>query len=105
MPKRWAIHITLAPKDRLHERVLHERMVDCRLDNFQRVIDLSCHFFVRMARLAKPLMSAGGSLITMCFYGAERAMRQYTVMRPVKAALESFVRYLTEELTPRGIRV
>lgn len=92
--------IAFAPHDCLHERVL-----DCRLANFQRAIDVSCHSFVRMTKLAEPLMSAGGSLITMSYYGAEKAMPQYKVMGPVKAALESFVRYLAEELAPRRIRV
>lgn len=106
LAERWGcidflVHaIAFAPKDCLHERVL-----DCRLANFQRAIDVSCHSFVRMAKLAEPLMNAGGSLITMSYYGAEKAMPQYKVMGPVKAALESFVRYLAEELAAPGIRV
>ena len=58
-----------------------------------------------MARLAEPLMPRGGALFTMSYYGAEKVVEHYNVMGPVKAALESAVRYLAFELGPKGIRV
>jgi enoyl-[acyl-carrier protein] reductase I len=66
---------------------------------------ISCHSFIRMARLAEPLMQNGGSLITLSYDGAEKVVDHYNVMGPVKAALEASVRYLAHELGPRGIRV
>ena len=68
-------------------------------------MDISCHSFMRMARLAEPLMDKGGTLITMTYLGAEEVVPRYGVMGPVKAALEAVVRYLATELGPRGIRV
>jgi enoyl-[acyl-carrier protein] reductase I len=58
-----------------------------------------------MARLAVPLMSAGGTMLTMSYYGANKVVPNYNVMGPVKAALEACARYLAYELGPRGIRV
>jgi NAD(P)-dependent dehydrogenase (short-subunit alcohol dehydrogenase family) len=66
---------------------------------------VSCHSFIRMARLAEPLMRNGGALFTMSYYGAEKVIEHYNVMGPVKAALESAVRYLAYEFGPKGIRV
>ena len=68
-------------------------------------MDVSVHSFIRMARLAEPLMSAGGSLLTVSYYGAEKVVDRYNVMGPVKAALEATTRYLAAELGPGGIRV
>src|SRR4051794_9849586 len=68
-------------------------------------MDISCHSFVRMARLAVPLMTEGGTMFAMSYYGANRVVPNYNVMGPVKAALESACRYLSFELGPRGIRV
>jgi len=68
-------------------------------------MDVSCHSFMRMARLAEPLMREGGALFTMSYYGAEKVIEHYNVMGPAKAALESAVRYLAYELGPLGIRV
>src|SRR5262249_17636550 len=65
----------------------------------------SCHSFIRMARLAEPLMKEGGTLFTMSFYGAHRVVEHYNLMGPVKAALEATGRYLAYELGPKGIRV
>jgi enoyl-[acyl-carrier protein] reductase I len=84
---------------------LHGRVVDCSREGFARAMDISCHSFARMARLAEPLMSEGGSLMTMSYIGAEEVIPDYGVMGPVKAALEASVRYLAAELGPRGIRV
>ena len=71
----------------------------------RRAMDISCHSFARMARLAEPLMKGGGSLLAMSYLGAEEVISNYGLMGPVKAALESSVRYLASELGPQGIRV
>lgn len=104
--QRWGkidfvIHaIAYAPQD-----CLHQRIVECEKENFARAIDISCHSFVRAARLAEPLMQKGGCMVTMSYYGAEKVIQNYKIMGPVKAALESFVRYLAAELGDKGIRV
>ena len=96
-----ALHsIAFAPRDDLHGRV-----VDCSREGFLTAMDISCHSFIRMARFAEPLMTDGGVLITMTYYGAERVVEHYNVMGPVKAALEASARYLAAELGPKGIRV
>jgi enoyl-[acyl-carrier protein] reductase I len=92
--------IAFAPKSDLHGRV-----VDSSRDGFARAMDISCHSFARMARLAEPLMKEGGSLITMSYIGAEEVVPEYGLMGPVKAALEASVRYLAAELGPQRIRV
>lgn len=92
--------IAYAPKEDLHARV-----VDCSQAGFLLAMDVSCHSFIRMARLAEPLMKDGGCLLTVTFYGAERVVEHYNLMGPVKAALESAVRYMAAELGPKGIRV
>ena len=84
---------------------LHGRVADSSREGFSRAMDVSCHSFTRMARLAEPLMADGGTLLTMSFHGAAEVVPHYGVMGPVKAALESSVRYLAAELGPRGIRV
>jgi enoyl-[acyl-carrier protein] reductase I len=68
-------------------------------------MDISCHSFVRMAKLAAPLMTDGGTMFAMSYYGANRVVPNYNVMGPVKAALEAVCRYLAYELGPQGIRV
>jgi enoyl-[acyl-carrier protein] reductase I len=92
--------IAFAPMEDLHGRV-----TDCSLEGFQIAMDVSCHSFIRMARLAEPLMTKGGSLTTMTYIGSQRVVPNYNMMGPVKAALESAVRYLAAELGPKGIRV
>ena len=84
---------------------LHGRVADSSREGFARAMDISCHSFARMARLAEPLMQGGGSLLTMSYLGAEEVVANYGLMGPVKAALESSVRYLATELGPQGIRV
>ena len=84
---------------------LHGRVADSSREGFARAMDISCHSFARMARLAEPLMQGGGSLLTMSYLGAEEVIDNYGLMGPVKAALESTVRYLATELGPQGIRV
>jgi enoyl-[acyl-carrier protein] reductase I len=92
--------IAFAPRDDLHGRV-----TDCSRDGFLQAMDVSCHSFIRMARLAEPLMTNGGTLFTMTFFGAQKVVENYNMMGPVKAALESSVRYLAAELGPKRIRV
>ena len=84
---------------------LHGRVADSSREGFARAMDISCHSLARMARLAEPLMQGGGSLLTMSYLGAEEVVANYGLMGPVKAALESTVRYLATELGPQGIRV
>ena len=84
---------------------LHGRVADSSREGFARAMDISCHSFFRMARLAEPLMTDGGTLLTMSYLGAAEVVPHYGVMGPVKAALEASVRYLATELGPRGIRV
>jgi len=97
----FLIHaIAFAPRDDLHGRV-----VDCSAAGFARAMDVSCHSFLRMAKLAEPLMDRGGALVTMSYHGADEVTGSYALMGPVKAALQSAVRYLAVELAPRNIRV
>ncbi len=84
---------------------LQGRLVDSSAEGFGIAMDVSCHSFVRMARLAAPLMSEGGTLLTMSYHGANKVVPNYNLMGPVKAALESAVRYLAYELGDRDIRV
>ena len=92
--------IAYAPKEDLHSRI-----TDCSQAGFAMAMDVSCHSFIRMARLAEPLMTDGGCLLTVTFYGAEKVVEDYNLMGPVKAALESCVRYMAAELGPKRIRV
>ena len=68
-------------------------------------MEISCWSFIRMAKLAEPLMKDGGTLSTMTYYGSQMVVEHYNMMGPVKAALESATRYLAAELGPKGIRV
>jgi enoyl-[acyl-carrier protein] reductase I len=97
----FVIHsIAFAPRADLHGRV-----VDCSLAGFQQAMSVSCHSFIRMAKLAEPLMTQGGTLLTMSYHGADKVVNNYNMMGPVKAALEASVRYLAAELGDKGIRV
>lgn len=91
--------IAFAPRDDLHGRV-----TDCSAAGFDIAMNVSCHSFIRMARLAEPLMADGGCLLAVTFYGSERVVEHYNLMGPVKAALESSMRYIAAELGPKGIR-
>jgi enoyl-[acyl-carrier protein] reductase I len=104
--ERWGrldilVHsIAFAPK-----RDLEGGLLDCSAEGFAKAMDISCHSFVRMAKLAAPMMTDGGSMFAMSYYGANRVVPNYNVMGPVKAALEAVCRYLAYELGPQGIRV
>lgn len=92
--------IAFAPKADLQGGLLA-----CSAEGFAKAMDVSCHSFIRMARLAAPLMTEGGSMFAMSYYGANRIVPNYNVMGPVKAALEAACRYLAYELGAKGIRV
>ena len=84
---------------------LHGRVVDSSSEGFARAMAVSCHSFAELAKLCAPHMRAGGSMVTMSYLGAEEAVPHYGLMGPVKAALESLVRYMALELGPQAIRV
>jgi enoyl-[acyl-carrier protein] reductase I len=92
--------LAFAPKEDLQGRV-----VDCSKKGFLLAMEISCWSFIRMAKLAEPLMKEGGTLYTMTYYGSQMVVENYNMMGPVKAALESATRYLAAELGPKGIRV
>ena len=97
----YLIHsIAFSPKDTLCGRV-----VDVPQDGFLMTMDVSCWSFIRMAHLAEPLMTRGGTLFTMTYYGSQMVVENYNIMGVAKAALESAVRYMAAELGPKGIRV
>lgn len=97
----FIIHsIAFAPKDDLHGRI-----VDCSREGFLQAMQISCHSFVELAHHAEPLMRPGGALVTMSYYGADKVVQNYNMMGPVKAALESTVRYMAHELGQSKIRV
>ena len=104
--KQWGrldflIHsIAFSPKETLCGRV-----VDAPQDGFLTTMDVSCWSFIRMAHLAEPLMTKGGTLFTMTYYGSQMVVENYNIMGVAKAALESTVRYIAAELGPKGIRV
>src|SRR5437899_2201757 len=80
--------IAFAPKEDLQGGLLN-----CSAEGFAKAMDVSCHSFVRMAKLAAPLMTEGGAMFAMSYYGANRVVANYNVMGPVKAALEAACRY------------
>src|ERR1044071_3849612 len=80
-------------------------LLDCSAEGFAKAMDVSCHSFIRMAKLAAPLMTQGGTMFAMSYYGANRVVANYNVMGPVKAALEAACRYLAYELGEKRIRV
>lgn len=84
---------------------LDGRYVDTSEANFTQSMLISCYSFTALARRAEKLMSEGGSLITLTYYGAEKVMPHYNVMGVAKAALEASVRYLAADLGQNGIRV
>ena len=84
---------------------LHGRVIDTTSEGFSRAMNISCHSFARTAKLFAPLMKSGGSMVTMSYLGADEVVEHYGLMGPVKAALESLVRYMAVELGPQNIRV
>ena len=104
--KKWGkldilVHsIASARKDDLRGGLLN-----CSQEGFKEAMDISCHSFIRMARLGAPLMKDGGTMFAMSYYGAQKVVANYNVMGPIKAALEASCRYLAYELGPKKIRV
>lgn len=104
--RRWGrLDFLLHAVGSVRQQDLHGRLADCSADGFAEAMLTSCHSFIRMAKFSEPLMTQGGSLITLSFLGAERVVDHYNVMGPVKAALEASVRYLAHELGQKAIRV
>jgi len=104
--RRWGkldilVHsIAFAPRADLQGGLLN-----ASAEGFAKAMDVSCHSFIRMARLAAPLMTDGGTMFAMSYHGANRVVPNYNLMGPVKAALEASCRYLAYELGPQRIRV
>jgi enoyl-[acyl-carrier protein] reductase I len=91
--------IAFAPRDALAGRV-----TDCPRDGFLTAMDVSCWSLLDLTRRAEQLMTSGGTIFAMSYHGANEVIENYGIMGPVKAALESAVRYLAVELGPKGIR-
>jgi enoyl-[acyl-carrier protein] reductase I len=106
LARRWGrldflVHaIAFSDKDQLKGRY-----IETTRDNFMRTLEISCFSFTNICRRAAPLMSAGGSLLTLTYSGAERVMPHYNVMGVAKAALEASVKYLAVDLGRDNIRV
>ncbi len=84
---------------------LRGKYVDTSLDNFLLTMNISAYSLVAAAKRARPLMKDGGSIITLTYYGAEKVVPHYNVMGVAKAALETSVQYLANDLGPENIRV
>jgi len=84
---------------------LRGKFVDTSMDNFLMTMNISVYSFVAAARRARALMSGGGSMVTLTYYGAEKVIPHYNVMGVAKAGLEASVKYLAMDLGPEGIRV
>ena len=84
---------------------LRGRYYDTTLDNFLMTMNISAYSLVAVTQRARPLMSAGGSILTLTYYGAEKVVPHYNVMGVAKAALEASVKYLANDLGPEAIRV
>jgi len=106
LEKRWGrldfvVH-AIAYSDRAE---LTGRFIDTSRDNFRNSLSISCYSFIDVARRAAALMPGGGALLTLTYQGSNRVTPFYNVMGVAKAALESAVRYLANDLGPQGIRV
>lgn len=106
LEKKWGkldflVHaIAFSDKDELDGRY-----IDTSRDNFLRSMDISVYSFTAIAQRAEKLMTEGGSMLTLTYYGAEKVMPHYNVMGVAKAALEASVRYLAVDVGGNGIRV
>ncbi len=97
----FVVHaIAFSDKDQLKGRY-----ADTTRENFLQTMDISCFSFTDIAKRASAMMGEGGSLVTLTYFGAERVMPHYNVMGVAKAALETSVRYLAEDLGKENIRV
>ncbi|HET9438682.1 MAG TPA: enoyl-ACP reductase [Longimicrobiales bacterium] len=84
---------------------LEGRFVDTSRSGFVTALEISAYSLVALARAAAPLMTNGGSIVTLSYYGSEKVVPSYNVMGVAKAALEASVRYLAADLGPANIRV
>ena len=84
---------------------LRGKFVDTSMDNFLMTMNISVYSFVAVAQRARKLMTNGGALLTLTYYGAEKVIPHYNVMGVAKSALETSVKYLAADLGPEGIRV
>ncbi|MBA3577607.1 MAG: enoyl-ACP reductase FabI [Sphingomonas sp.] len=84
---------------------LRGQFVDTSLDNFLMTMNISVYSFIAVCQRARPMMSPGGSLLTLTYYGAEKVIPHYNVMGVAKAGLEASVKYLAMDLGPEGVRV
>ena len=84
---------------------LRGKFVDTTIDNFLMTMNISVYSFVAAAQRARAMMSRGGSILTLTYYGAEKVIPHYNVMGVAKSALETSVKYLAADLGPEGIRV
>jgi enoyl-[acyl-carrier protein] reductase I len=106
LAKKWGsldfvVHaIAFSDKDQLKGRY-----VETTAENFAQTMNISCYSFTAVAQRAEKLMTNGGSMVTLSYYGAEKVMPHYNVMGVAKAALEASVRYLAEDLGRKGVRV
>jgi enoyl-[acyl-carrier protein] reductase I len=97
----FLIHsIAFAPREALGGEYL-----DTSREAFLTALEISAYSLPQLARAAAPLMTEGGSIVTMSYYGAEKVVAGYNVMGVAKAALESSTRYLAKDLGPRNIRI
>ncbi len=106
LEKRWGridflVH-AIAYSDKAE---LTGRYVDTSPENFAMSLNISCYSFTAIAQRAEKLMTEGGSMITLSYYGAEKVIPHYNIMGVAKAALEASVKYLARDLGPKGIRV
>jgi enoyl-[acyl-carrier protein] reductase I len=81
------------------------RYIDTTAENFEKTMAVSVYSLTSIARAAEPLMTDGGSILTLTYYGAEKVMPHYNVMGVAKAGLEASVRYLAMDMGPKNIRV
>ena len=87
------------------KRELDGRYLDTTPDNFRLTMDISCYSFTAVCQRAAPLMTEGGSILTLTYYGAEKVMPHYNVMGVAKAALEASVKYLAVDMGKQNVRV
>jgi enoyl-[acyl-carrier protein] reductase I len=92
--------MAFAPMEALHAPVL-----DCPLDAFQTTMAVSVHSLIALSQKAVPLMTDGGSIFTLTYFGGDKVVPHYGIMGPAKSCLEGVVRYLAAELGPKRIRV
>ncbi len=106
LKERWhAIDFVVHAIGYSDKNELRGKFVDTSLDNFLMTMNISVYSFIAVAQRARPMMRAGGSLLTLTYYGAEKVIPHYNVMGVAKAALETSVKYLAMDLGPEGIRV